>query len=112
VRIKPRDDRNDIPAAQLETIAVTVARLSRFTKQTPPAARSCAASMAALEQTRKVDHIICESLAELALRYVLGHGVIALPRLHRHEHVLDALTASVLPPLPAELIEILEELDF
>lgn len=110
-KLRQRDDRNALGTAQLERIAVATAKLARFVKQTPPAARSCDAAKLQLEIMKRPDQLYCDSLPELALRYVVTQGCVALPRLHRHEHVIDALAASVLPPLPADLVAELEELD-
>jgi len=111
-KLKQRDGRNAIPAPTLDRITVAVARLAPFVKQTPPAARSIEASKSILDRMRRPDQLHAESLAELSLRYVLTKGALALPRLHRHEHVLDAMAASIQPPLPPDLVETLEHLDF
>ncbi len=110
-RLKQRDDRNALEPQQLERIAVAAAKLAAFAKQTPPAARSCDAAKLVLERMKRPDIVHADSIAELALRYVISRGLVALPRLHRHEYVLDAVAASIAPPLPADLIEILEHLD-
>jgi diketogulonate reductase-like aldo/keto reductase len=109
--MRPRDDRNAIPARTLERIAVAAARLSAHVKHTPPAARATDAAKLALEQTRRPEQLHADSVAELALRYAITKGAIAMPRLHRHEVVLDAVAASIAPPLPADLVETLEHLD-
>jgi aryl-alcohol dehydrogenase-like predicted oxidoreductase len=110
-KLRHRDDRNGIDVEQLERIAIAAAKLARFAKQVPPAARSCDAAKLQLEQNRRPDQLHAETIGELALRFVVSRGVIALPRLHRHELVIDALAASILPPLPPDLIEALEQLD-
>jgi hypothetical protein len=110
-RLRQRDDRNAIDARVLERIAIAVAKLAAFVKHVPPAARSCDAAKLELERMKRPDELHAESLAELALRYVNTKGANALPRRHRHEHVLDTLAASIAPPLPHELLEILEQLD-
>jgi aryl-alcohol dehydrogenase-like predicted oxidoreductase len=109
VKLKPRDDRAEISARELERVAVAATKLSRFVKQVPPVARSCDAAKLALEQTKRPEHVDVLTLAELGLRFVITRGAIALPRLHRHEHVLDAFAASALPPLDPAFIEILVE---
>lgn len=109
VKLKPRDDRSDLTFAQLERVAVAATKLSRFVKQVPPVARSCDAAKLALEQNKRPAHVDVLTLAELALRFVITRGAIALPRLHRHEHVLDAFAASALPPLDPGFVEILVE---
>ncbi|HEY5950883.1 MAG TPA: aldo/keto reductase [Kofleriaceae bacterium] len=111
VAFRLRDDRRSIDAATLERIAVTAAKLSAYTKQTPPAARSCEAAKEQLERNKRPEHVHVQTIAELALRYVVTRGAIALPRLHRAEHVADALIAAHSPSLPRDLIEALEQLD-
>jgi aryl-alcohol dehydrogenase-like predicted oxidoreductase len=99
------DDRLAIDDAQLEKIAAAVARLAAFVKIVPPAARSCEAGQQALEAALKnrPDHIECETIAELALRFVIDRGVFALPRLHRGDRVLETMLAGVAPPLSTDL---------
>lgn len=110
-KLKQRDERNAIEGAVLERIAVATAKLAPYVKHVPPAARSCDAAKLELERMKRPDLLHAASLPELALRYVITRGAIALPRVHHHEHVLDALSASIAPPLPADLIEALEHLD-
>jgi aryl-alcohol dehydrogenase-like predicted oxidoreductase len=110
-KLRMHDDRRAIDEHTLERFAVGVAKLAAFTKQTPPAARSCDAAKAQLERNKRPDHLHVHSMAELALRYVITRGAIALPRLHRREHIADALIAAHSPPLPAELVEMIEKLD-
>ena len=38
---------------------------------------------------------------------VIDRGAVALPRLHRHEHVIPALLAASAYPLPPELLRAL-----
>jgi diketogulonate reductase-like aldo/keto reductase len=66
----------------------------------PPAARASEASRGVLERAKKRDNAGAVTLAELALRYVIDRGAIALPRLHRHTVVTDALMAATAEPLP------------
>lgn len=111
VRLKARDDRNAIELPELERIAVAATKLARFVKQLPPVANSFTGAKAELEriiELRKTRNIEISNLAELALRFVVTRGAIALPRLHRHEHVVEAFIAASLPPLPQN---VLEELD-
>jgi aryl-alcohol dehydrogenase-like predicted oxidoreductase len=110
-KLKQRDDRNALDARQLERIAVAAAKLAAFAKHTPPAARSCDAAKLALEQMKRPDQLHADTIADLALRYVTTRGAIALPRLHRHEHVIHAFAASLGPPLPVDLVDALENLD-
>jgi aryl-alcohol dehydrogenase-like predicted oxidoreductase len=110
-KLRVYDERNALDARTLERIAVAAAKLAAFTKHTPPAARSCDAAKAQLEGNRRPDAVHVDTLAELALRYVVTRGAIALPRLHRAEHVGEALIAAHSPPLPADLVADVEALD-
>ena len=105
VRLPPRDDRNELDAATLERIAVGVARLAALVQREPPAARSCDAARQAAELAARSrpEHLPCRDVAELALRLVIDHAGVALPRLHRREHLLPAIAAAAAPPLPADL---------
>lgn len=103
VRLSPRDDRRSIDDATLERIAVGVAKLAPLASHEPPAVRSCDAARAVHERGRRPPEVEAVSVAELALRYVIDRGAIALPRLHRHEHVAEAIAAASAPPLSAEL---------
>ncbi|MDB4952996.1 MAG: aldo/keto reductase [Myxococcales bacterium] len=99
------DDRRDLDDTQLERIAVGVAKLAAFVKTVPAAARSCEAGKQALEAAlkRRPENIECATVAELALRYVLDRGVIALPRLHRNDRVPEAMLAALSEPLSIDL---------
>jgi aryl-alcohol dehydrogenase-like predicted oxidoreductase len=111
MKLKPRDDRNTIEQPELERIAIAATKLARFVKQLPPVATSFAGAKAELEKiaaARRTANIEIATLAELALRFVLTRGAIALPRLHRHEHVVEAFMASALPPLPPNIVEDLD----
>jgi aryl-alcohol dehydrogenase-like predicted oxidoreductase len=105
VRLPPRDDRSDLPAAALDRIAVAVARLGALVKREPPAARASDAAREAGERARltRPAQLECDDVADLALRYVLDRGAIALPRLHRTGHLLPAIAAAAAPPLSADL---------
>jgi aryl-alcohol dehydrogenase-like predicted oxidoreductase len=108
--LKPRDDRNALDLPTLERIAVEVARLAPLVRTEPPAARSCEAAKAVLAQGRRPDHVECATLAELALRFAVDRGAIPLPRIHRHEHVTEAVAAVLAAPLGADLLaRILDE---
>lgn len=104
VRLPPDDDRTDLDDGELTEIAVAVARLARYVKRTPPAARSCDPAKAQLEHNPRLPHVEAETIAELALRAVIDRGALALPRLHRPEHVPLALLAAASPPLPADTL--------
>jgi aryl-alcohol dehydrogenase-like predicted oxidoreductase len=101
-RLPPADDRRAIASAQLERIAVGIAKLAAYVKREPAAARSCDAARAQLERNVRIPERECETVAELALRYVIDRGAIALPRLHRREHVPAAIAAAAAPALRIE----------
>lgn len=103
-----KDDDRALDAKTLERIAVGVAKLAAFVKETPPAARSCEAAKMQLERNVRPEHVECVTLPELALRAVLDRGAIAMPRLHRREQVVDALAAAISPPLPRDVTEKLD----
>lgn len=106
VRLRPRDDRHGLDAATLERIAVGVARLSALVKHPPPAARSSEAARQVTELAARdrPEHLECADVAELALRFVIDRGIIALPRLHRRDHLLAGVAAAAAPPLSADLL--------
>jgi aryl-alcohol dehydrogenase-like predicted oxidoreductase len=107
VKLPPRDDRHALDGAALERIAVAVARLSVLVKREPPAVRSCESAREAAETAVRPDHLECDNVAELALRFAIdraGSRGIALPRLHRREHLLPTIAAAAAPPLSAALI--------
>ena len=98
--LAPRDERR---ALNLEPFAVVAARLAPLVAHEPAAARSSDAARQAREAARRPEHVEAQTLAELALRYALDRGVLALPRLHRAAHVPDALAALTAPPLSPAL---------
>lgn len=109
-KLPPRDDRNTLSAAELERAAIVAARLAPELRTEPPAARSTEAAKQRLERGRRPEQLEASTMAELALRFVIDRGAIALPRLHRHDHVLPAVIAASAPPLtPALLARILDE---
>ena len=110
VNLPPRDDRRAIEAPQLETIAVGAAKLARLVSHVPPAATSCDASRAAFERTPRPELVEIATLAELALRYVIDRGTIALPRIHRRADLGEALMAASAAPLAPEVIARIHEL--
>jgi aryl-alcohol dehydrogenase-like predicted oxidoreductase len=119
--LPPRDDRNALDAADLERIAVAIARLAPLVKREPPVARSTPAARRITEsvqpaapgpsvQPQRPEHLECMDVAELALRFAIDRAGVALPRLHRREHVIAAITTVSAPPLsPALVARILEE---
>ena len=110
-KLRLHDDRRALDDRTLERFAIGAAKLAAFAKQTPPAARSCEAAKAQLETNRRPAELHVQTVAELALRYVVTRGAIALPRLHRGEHVPEALIAAHSPPLPSDLVAAVEDLD-
>ncbi|MBL0219097.1 MAG: aldo/keto reductase [Myxococcales bacterium] len=104
----PRDDRHELTPEELEDAAVTAARLACEVSHEPACARSCEASRKVLDLGKRPDHVEAQTAAELALRFVIDRGAIALPRLHRHANVMPAVIAAMAPPLsPALLARIL-----
>ncbi|MGE5186683.1 MAG: aldo/keto reductase [Acidobacteriota bacterium] len=103
VKLARTDDRRD---ADFARAAVGVAKLAALVKREPPAARSCDAARAQLDRNVRPAHLECTTVAELALRWVIDRGAIALPRLHRREHVAEAIAAAAAPPLTNPLPEL------
>lgn len=104
MKLPPRDDRNELSTADLERAAVAAARLAPEVHTEPPAARSCDAARKVLEAGRRPDPLEAFTVAELALRFVVDRGAIAIPRLHRHDHVLPAVIAASAAPLSPALL--------
>ena len=50
------------------------------------------------------------TLAELALRYVIDRGAIALPRIHTREALAELIGCGNAEPLPEALIAKIDEL--
>ncbi|HEY4178372.1 MAG TPA: hypothetical protein VGM90_16105 [Kofleriaceae bacterium] len=107
VKLSLRDDRQLDPAT-LDRLALSVARLARLVRTTPPAATSTQAGRDIVVNGKRPEHVSAFTLAELALRYVIDRGAIALPRLHRHEHVPETLMAGTAEPLTPDIVEILD----
>lgn len=108
VKLPLRDDRRTLGEPELERVAIGCAKLGLLAHDEPPAARSCTAARAILEQRRRPPHLEAHTIAELALRWVIDRGACALPRLHRREHVAAAIAAAAAPPLSAGLLATLE----
>ena len=109
VKLTQRDDRAaalDLP--MLERLALASAKLARLVRTTPPAATSTQAARDIVASMKRPENITSFTLAELALRYVIDRGAIALPRLHRHEHVPEALMAGTADPLTPDIVKILD----
>lgn len=114
VRLAPRDDRRapdgSLDEAALERSAIAAAKLAPLVEHVPPAARSCDAARALVERGRRPPHVEALTAAELALRYVIDRGAIALPRLHHREHIDEAIIAATAPPISSTLRDRLDEL--
>jgi aryl-alcohol dehydrogenase-like predicted oxidoreductase len=104
VQLRPSDDRRMLTDRELARMAVAAAKLAAFTSHVPAAAHTCDASRAQLENNPRDRERHAATIAELALRWVLDRGAIALPRLHRREHVAEAVRAAAAPPLPDGLL--------
>ena len=114
VKLPPRDDRNALDAATLERVALGVAGLAGLVKREPAAARSSDAARQTAERARapavRPEHLECDDVAELALRWVIERAGVALPRLHRSAHVIPAVVAGAAPPLSADLASRIDQL--
>jgi aryl-alcohol dehydrogenase-like predicted oxidoreductase len=104
VHLPPRDDRQALDDDALERIAVAAAKLALRAKHEPPAVRSCEAARQIFERGARPAHVECNDVAELALRFVIDRAGVALPRLHRREHLLPGIAAAAAPPLPEALV--------
>ncbi len=105
MKLPPRDDRNELSVADLELAAIAAARLAPEVHTEPPAARSCDPAREVRERGRRPDLLEATTVGELALRFVIDRGAIALPRLHRYEYVLPAVIAATAPPLTPGLLK-------
>ncbi len=94
-----KDDRRAVDEPMLVRYAIMAARLAPFVKHVPPSAKSCADARGYLDAGVRPERVECETLAELALRWAIDRGVLALPRLHRKEHVTEAVAAGMAAPL-------------
>ncbi|HSS03195.1 MAG TPA: aldo/keto reductase, partial [Kofleriaceae bacterium] len=99
-----RDDRRDLDDAALERIAVALARLAPLVKREPAVVRASEAAKKIAATTARPEHVECLDVAELALRFAIDRAGVALPRLHRREHLPAALAAALAPPLSAALV--------
>jgi aryl-alcohol dehydrogenase-like predicted oxidoreductase len=104
--VLPRDDRQGLDDAVFERIVAELARLAPLVKREPPALRSTAAGRQVAERLATAPRldVECYDVAELALRFAIDRAGIALPRLHRREHVPAAVAAAAAPPLSAALV--------
>ena len=94
-----RDDRLDLDRVTLERIAVAVAHAAPLVRTVPVAASSVEAAKAVLDRSKRRDDLDADTLAELALRFVIDRDTIAIPRLHRVAHVLPSIAAASARPL-------------
>lgn len=101
-KLAVRDDRLDVDDAMLIRYAVMAARLAPFVRQTPLSARSCVESRTWLDAMKRPELVECDTLAELALRWCIDQGALALPRLHRVASVVEAVAAASAPRLSCD----------
>jgi len=99
------DDRRGV---DLDAIAIGVAKLARFVKRPPPAARSSEAARAIAETAAPREHVECTTIAELALRWAIDRGALALPRIVLRDDLDEAIAAASAPPLSADLMKELD----
>lgn len=104
VAFPPRDDRNALAPSTLERVAVGVAKLAPLVKVEPPAVRSSDAARQLFDAAPRPPHRECNDVAELALRFAIDRAGIALPRLHRHDLLLNAIAAAAAPPLSDDVV--------
>jgi aryl-alcohol dehydrogenase-like predicted oxidoreductase len=97
------DDRR---GADADAIAIAVAKLARLVRNPPLAARSTEAARAIADTAKRPDHVECATLAELALRFAIDRGAIALPRIVRRDDLIEAIAAGSAPPLSAGYLNI------
>ncbi len=113
MRLPLRDDRNAMTPEALDRVSAGVAKLARYVRDVPAAARATAAGKATLENLKRIEPLASTDVAELALRWAIDRvpgGGIALPRLHRG-HVAAAVKAATATPLPRDLIAELDQID-
>lgn len=108
--LAPQDDRRALTPAQLEAIAIGVAKLASRVKREPLAARASAAARSITESTQRPPNVIAATVAELALRYVIDRGAIAIPRIHTRDALGELVACGNAEALPAPLIAKIDEL--
>ena len=108
--LAPLDDRRALTPAQLEQISIGVAKLASRVKREPPAARASAAARSITESAQRPPHVVVTTLAELALRYVIDRGAIAMPRVHARDALIELIGCGNAEPLPDPLIAKIDEL--
>lgn len=110
VKLAIEDDRRVLDDAALARIAEGIAKLAPFVREIPPAARSTEAGKAIVDRMRRVDDVEARTVAELALRFAIDRGAIALLRLHRRSHFAEVMAAAAAKPLSPALHERLDEI--
>lgn len=108
-KLSPRDDR-DLDPTMLDRLAFLAARLSPLVRTLPPAATSTEVGRSFTQKHPRREDAAAATLTELALRYVVDTGAIALPRLHRNETVIESFMAVTAPPLPESNTAILDSI--
>lgn len=111
VKLAIHDDRRALSPKALERISVIAATLAPLVSHEPPAARASEPAKEALDRGTRPAHVEASTVAELALRFVIDRDVIALPRLHRREHLGEAVLAASAPPLTPGLVQRLLDAD-
>ena len=108
--LAPHDDRRALTPEQLEAIAVGVAKLASRVKREPLAARASAEARTITDSAQRPPNVMVATLAELALRYVIDRGAIAIPRIHTRDALSELVSCGNAEPLPAPLIAKIDEL--
>ena len=108
--LAPHDDRRALTPEQLEAIAVGVAKLASRVKREPLAARASAEARTITDSAQRPPNVMVTTLAELALRYVIDRGAIAIPRIHTRDALSELVSCGNAEPLPAPLIVKIDEL--
>jgi aryl-alcohol dehydrogenase-like predicted oxidoreductase len=104
VKLALHDDRRALSPAAFERIAEVAATLAPLVRREPPAARSCEPAKEMLERGKRPNFVEANTVAELALRFVIDRDAIAMPRMHRREHLGEALVAAGATSLTPELM--------
>ncbi|HEY0250366.1 MAG TPA: hypothetical protein VGC41_02525, partial [Kofleriaceae bacterium] len=108
--LAPLDDRRALTPEQLEQIAIGVAKLATRVKEPPPAASSCEAAKEIVESTPRPPNVVVKTIAELALRYVIDRGCVALPRVHTRADLDELVACGNAAPLPEALLAKVDEI--
>ncbi|HET9989861.1 MAG TPA: aldo/keto reductase [Kofleriaceae bacterium] len=108
--LAPLDDRRAVTPEQLEAIAVGVAKLASRVKREPLSARSCAEARTITDAAQRPPNVMVTTLAELALRYVIDRGAIAMPRIHTRDALAELVACGNADALPEALIAKIDEL--